>query len=71
MVVIFWMGTDIKVAERIWLKGGSTDKELYEIMLDMQEITLKRQLLLRLIHVSGSRLIRCGVYGLSRGDLQL
>ena len=64
-----WIGTDSKVAERIWHKGGSTDKELYEIMLEMREITLEHQFLLHLIHVAGSRLIRCGVDGLSRGDL--
>ena len=40
-------------------------------MLEMQEIALELQFLLRLIHVSGSRLIRSGVDGLSRGDLQL
>ena len=40
-------------------------------MLDMQEISLKRQFLLHLIRVSGSRLIRCGVDGLSCGVLQL
>ena len=40
-------------------------------MLDIQEISLKRQFLLHLIHVARSRLIRCGVGGISRGDLQL
>ena len=37
----FWIVTDSKFAERIWNKGGSTDKELYDIMLDMQEISLE------------------------------
>ena len=60
-----WIGTDIKVSERIWYKGGSTDKELYDIMLEMQEIALKRQFLLHLIHVSSLRLIRCDVDGIS------
>ena len=40
-------------------------------MLEMQEITLRRQFLFHLIHVTISRLIRCGVDGLLRGDLKL
>ena len=36
-----WIGTDIKVAERIYNKGGYTEKELDEIMLEMREISLK------------------------------
>ena len=67
----FWIGTDSKVAERIWHKGVSTDKEWYEVMLDLRESALDCQFLLHLIHVPGSRLICCGVDGLSRGDLQL
>ena len=54
-----------------WCQSGYTDKELHEITLEMQEITLKHQFLLHLIHVSGSRLICCGVDGLSCGNLQL
>ena len=65
------VGTDSKAADRIWNKGGSTDKELYEIMLEMQEIALERQFLIHLIHVAGSRIIRCGVDGISCGNLQL
>ena len=48
-----WISTDIKVDEIIWHKYGYTDKELYDIMLKMQEMDLGRQLLLHLIHVSG------------------
>ena len=66
-----WIGTDIKVAERIQHKGGYTEKELDEIMLEMREISLKLQLLLHFIHVAGSRLISCGVDGIYRGCLQL
>ena len=40
-------------------------------MLEMREIALERQFLIHLIYVYGSRLICCGVDGLSRGDLQL
>ena len=47
-----WIGNDSEVAERIWHKGGSTDKEKYEIMLEMQEMALERQFLPYLIHVS-------------------
>ena len=65
------IGTYSKVAERIWYKGGSADKELYEIILEMREISLKRQILIHLIHVDGSRIIYCGVDRLSCGDLQL
>ena len=52
-------------------KGGSTYKVLYEIMLEMQEIALTRQFLIRFIHVSISRPISCGVDGLSLVYLQL
>ena len=67
----FWIGTDSKVSEKIWHRGGYNDKELYEIILEMQEIALKRQFLLHLIHVAASRLICCGVDGPSHGNLQL
>ena len=65
----FWTGTDSKVSEGIWHKGGSTDKKLYEIMLDIQEISLESQFLIHLIRVSGLRPIRFSVDGLSRGNL--
>ena len=31
-----WIGTDSNVYERIFHKGGSTNKELHKIMLDMR-----------------------------------
>ena len=40
-------------------------------MLEMQDIALERQLLIHLIHVAGLRLKRCGVDGLSWGNLKL
>ena len=40
-------------------------------MLEMREIALERQFLLHLIHVAGSRLIRCGVDVLYSGDSKL
>ena len=66
-----WIGIDSKVSEKIWHRGGYTDKELYEIMLEMWEIARKQQFLLHLIHVAVSRLICCGVDGPSHGNLQL
>ena len=30
-----WIGTDSKVSHKIWYKCGSTDKELYVIILDI------------------------------------
>ena len=65
-----WIEMDSKVSGRILHKGGFTDNELYEIMLDMREISLKHQFLFHFIHVAGSRLISCGVDGSSRGVLQ-
>ena len=68
---VFLIGTDSKVAERICNKGVSTNKELYDIRLEMWEISLESQFLIRLIHVDNSWLICCGFDGLYCRDLHL
>ena len=66
-----WIGTNSEVAERICHKSRYTDKELYGIILEMREITLKCQFLIHFIYVAGSRLRRCDVNGIYRRNLQL
>jgi hypothetical protein len=66
-----YIGSDSKVAERIWHKGGSTSRELYKIMLELRELALKFQFLLHLIHFAGTRLIHCGVDVFSRGEVEI
>jgi hypothetical protein len=66
-----YIGTDSKVAEHIWHQGGSTSQELYTIMLELRELALKFQFLLHLIHFAASRIVHCGVDGLSRVEVEL
>jgi hypothetical protein len=66
-----YIDTYSKVAECIWHKGGSSSPELYEIMLELRELALEFQFLFHLIHFAGTRLVCCGVDGLSCGEVEL
>ena len=62
------MFTDNSTTEGAFWKGTSTSPKLLELVLRLRKLEMKSGLILHLIHVSGRRMIDCGVDGLSRGD---
>ena len=61
--------TDNSTAEATFYKGSSSSKKLFELVVRLKILELLRGFKLHLIHVAGSRMIRQGTDGLSRGDL--
>jgi hypothetical protein len=66
-----FLGTDSQVAENVWHKGSSKERNLCEMMLELREAAIKFQCLLHFVHVSGTRMIEVGVDGLSRAELDV
>ena len=60
--------TDNTTAESTYWKGWSRDKALSDIVLEMRKLEMEHDIVLHIIHVSGSRMIRQGTDGLSRAD---
>ena len=60
--------TDNTVAERAYYGGTSSDKHLFELTLRLRKIVMRGNLILHVIHIAGTRMIRMGIDGLSRGD---
>ena len=63
-----FMFTDNSVAERAYYKGTSSDKHLFELVLRLRKIAMKGDLILHVVHIAGTRMIKMGIDGLSRGD---
>ena len=61
--------TDNEVFERTFWKGSSTNEKLHETILRLRKISLTRRLRTLVYHISGERMKRIGVDGLSRGDM--
>jgi hypothetical protein len=62
-----FLGTDSQVADNVWHKGSSKERNLYEMMLELREAAIQFQFLLHFVHVAVTRMIEVGVDGLSRG----
>ena len=62
--------TDNSIVEGCIAKGNSPSKKLFELVLELRQCQMKHGFGLYAIHVSGSRIIRQGTDGVSRGDLQ-
>ena len=60
--------TDNSTAESAFYRGTSKSKKLFELVRRLHKIELDGGCIIRLIHVSGSRMISQGTDGLSRGD---
>jgi len=60
--------TDNSTAESTFWKGYSKNKELSRIVLSMRKLEMEEDLVIHVIHVSGSRMINQGTDGLSRAD---
>lgn len=61
--------TDNTTAESAFYKGNTTSKRLFSLVLRLRQLEMNGHLLLHVIHVAGSRMVRQGTDGLSRGDL--
>lgn len=60
--------TDNAVAEGAFYKGTAASKHLHELILRLRRIEMYGEMILHVIHVSGKRMIKSGIDGLSRGD---
>ena len=61
--------TDNFVAECAYFNGGSNkSKELDALVFQLWKLQMSESFILHVIHVAGTRMIECGVDGLSRGD---
>ena len=63
-----FMFTDNSTAERAFWKGSSHSPKLCELVLRLRKLEMHSGVIIHLIHVSGTRMIRSGIDGISRGD---
>jgi hypothetical protein len=61
--------TDNSTAESAFYKGSSSSKKLHSLVLRLHLLSLKYQVIIHMIHVSGKRMIAQGTDGCSRGVL--
>lgn len=67
--VELYLFTDNYVAERAYYNGGSSNsRDLDDLVFQLWDIQMHYDFDLFLYHVAGTRMIECGVDGLSRGD---
>jgi hypothetical protein len=59
------------VAELVFAKGNSSNRLLFELMVDLRLFALKAGFILHVVHVAGTRMIDEGTDGLSRGELHM
>ena len=65
-----WAGTDNAVSSAVWHKGMSTAKHLFKSILDLKIECMEHEVFLNLFHLSGDRMIKCGMDGGSRGNTE-
>jgi hypothetical protein len=61
--------TDNSTAESVFYKGNTTGKRLFELVLRLRRLEMAGSCIINMIHVAGTRMIRQGTDGLSRGLL--
>jgi hypothetical protein len=61
--------TDNSTAESAFYRGTSSSKLLFELVLRLRQIEMLYQLKVHLVHIPGTRMIKLGVDGLSRGNM--
>jgi hypothetical protein len=59
--------TDNTTAEYAYYKGNSSNKDLFELVERLHSLTMDGRAIIHIIHISGKRMIECGIDGLSRG----
>jgi hypothetical protein len=63
-----FMFTDNSTSESVYYKGNSSSEELYELSLRLRNLEMKGDLILHMLHCSGTRMEAEGADGSSRGD---
>ncbi len=63
-----WAATDNSVWSAVWNKGMSKARHLFYLVLTLKCKAWKHEDYLRCSHISGDRMIACGVDGLSQGN---
>ena len=63
-----FMFTDNSTTEAAFWKGTSHSKKLCELVFRLRELEIAHGMILHVIHVSGKRMIKSGIDGLSRSD---
>jgi hypothetical protein len=64
-----WLFTDDTTAEAADYRCSSKSRELHGFVLRLRLLEMRLGIIIRVIHVSGKRMIQVGVDGVSRGDL--
>jgi hypothetical protein len=64
-----WIYTDNEVTEQSWFNGSSSERTLFEIVLNLQQEMIAGNVVLRVVHVAGTRMIGKGTDALSRGEI--
>ena len=67
--VEIYLFTDNKTAEGAFYRGTSSNKRLFELVCRLHKLEMHEGCVLHVIHVAGSRMIKQGTDGLSRGDV--
>ena len=65
-----WAFTDNGVWSAVWLKGLSTAKHLFDLVLRLRIECRLHEVYLNVCHISGDRMIETGIDGWSRGDFE-
>jgi hypothetical protein len=66
-----WIYTDNQVTESVWYNGTTTERSLFELILDLRQQAIEGNFVLHVVHVAGTRLIGEGTDGLSRGEVMV
>ena len=64
-----YLFTDNSTTENIAQKGSSTSPLLFELIVRLYKLPMKYHCSVQVVHVAGTRMIKQGTDGLSRGDL--
>ena len=61
--------TDNSTVEAVFYRGTLSNRKLFNLILQLQWLKMKGDLVLHLIHMAGTPMKDQGIDGLSRGDL--
>lgn len=63
-----WDGTDNHVWSMVWNKVLSDSRHLFYLALELRLVCKEHEVWLHVFHMSGNRMIKCGMGGISRGN---
>ncbi len=63
-----WAATDNSVWSAVWNRGMSKVRHLFYLVLTLKQVARRHKVFLHCFHISGDRMIACGVDGLSQGN---